>query len=62
MYGQQTTHQAIGTGQAAQMLGVSQRTVYRWIASGRLPARRVLREWIISLDALRFAVGIRDAK
>ncbi|HSS35199.1 MAG TPA: biotin carboxylase N-terminal domain-containing protein, partial [Patescibacteria group bacterium] len=38
--------------QAAARLGTSTRTVQRWIAQGRLPARRVGGRWRVAFDAL----------
>lgn len=38
--------------QAAARLGTSTRTVQRWIASGRLPARRIGGRWRVAIDAI----------
>jgi acetyl-CoA/propionyl-CoA carboxylase biotin carboxyl carrier protein len=38
--------------QAADRLGASTRSVQRWIASGRLPARRVGGRWRVAIDAI----------
>src|SRR5258705_13621079 len=38
--------------QAAARVGATTRTVQRWIASGRLPARRVGGRWRVAFDAL----------
>ena len=38
--------------QAAARIGATTRTVQRWIASGRLPARRVGGRWRVAVDAL----------
>jgi len=38
--------------QAARRIGTSTRTVQRWIATGRLPARRVGGRWRVASDAL----------
>jgi acetyl-CoA/propionyl-CoA carboxylase biotin carboxyl carrier protein len=38
--------------QAAERLGATTRSVQRWIASGRLPARRVGSRWRVAIDAL----------
>jgi excisionase family DNA binding protein len=37
---------------AAERLGATTRTVQRWIASGRLPARRVGGRWRVAIDAI----------
>ncbi|MBA2382508.1 MAG: excisionase family DNA-binding protein, partial [Chloroflexi bacterium] len=46
--------------QVAARIGATTRTVQRWIASGRLPARRVGGRWRVASDALDAFVG-RDA-
>src|SRR5258706_6952359 len=38
--------------EAARRIGATTRTVQRWIASGRLPARRVGGRWRVAFDAL----------
>ena len=38
--------------QAAERLGATTRTVQRWIATGRLPARRVGGRWRVAYDAI----------
>jgi excisionase family DNA binding protein len=38
--------------QAAARLGTTTRTVQRWIANGRLPARRVGGRWRVAIDAI----------
>src|SRR3989442_10402230 len=38
--------------QAAARVGATTRTVQRWIAAGRLPARRVGGRWRVASDAL----------
>src|SRR5262245_51380913 len=38
--------------QAAERLGATTRSVQRWIASGRLPARRVGGRWRVASDAI----------
>src|SRR5262245_43018737 len=38
--------------QAAERLGTTTRTVQRWIATGRLPARRVGGRWRVANDAI----------
>jgi excisionase family DNA binding protein len=38
--------------QAAARIGATTRSVQRWIASGRLPARRVGARWRVAIDAL----------
>ena len=44
--------------QAADQLGANLRSVQRWIATGRLPARRIGGRWRVANDALeRFAAG-----
>jgi excisionase family DNA binding protein len=47
--------------QAAARIGATTRTVQRWIASGRLPARRVGGRWRVASDALvAFETGPHD--
>src|SRR4029453_18781691 len=41
-----------GPGEAARRLGTTTRTVQRWIATGRLPARRVGGRWRVANDAI----------
>ena len=43
--------------QAAAQIGATTRSVQRWIASGRLPARRVGGRWRVASDALRAFMG-----
>src|SRR3972149_9929900 len=38
--------------QAAARIGTTTRTVQRWIATGRLPARRVGSRWRVASDAI----------
>src|SRR5262245_18006129 len=38
--------------EAATRLGTTTRSVQRWIASGRLPARRVGGRWRVAIDAI----------
>ena len=38
--------------QAAKQIGTTTRSVQRWIANGRLPARRVGGRWRVASDAL----------
>jgi len=38
--------------QAAKRIGATTRSVQRWIASGRLPARRVGNRWRVASDAI----------
>src|SRR5450759_2516298 len=38
--------------QAAERIGATTRSVQRWIALGRLPARRVGARWCVALDAI----------
>ena len=47
-----TDPRELSPSQAAARLGTSTRTVQRWIASGRLPARRVGGRWRVAFDAL----------
>ncbi len=46
--------------QAAARLGASTRSVQRWIAEGRLPARRVGGRWRVASDAIGAFVGNTD--
>ena len=41
----QTENELITTEKAAEMLGVTQRTVRRWCNSGELPAQRTSGSW-----------------
>ena len=45
---------------AARIIGVSKATVYRWIAEGHLPARKVGGTVLVSVDALRRLGGTDD--
>ena len=45
------THE-VGPREAAAVLGATTRSVQRWIATGRLPARRVGGRWRVAIDAL----------
>src|SRR5690348_260748 len=48
--------------QAAARIGATTRSVQRWIASGRLPARRVGGRWRVASDALdAFVTGVTTA-
>jgi acetyl-CoA/propionyl-CoA carboxylase biotin carboxyl carrier protein len=42
----------VGPREAAARLGATTRSVQRWIATGRLPARRVGGQWRVAIDAL----------
>ncbi len=44
--------QELSPSQAAARIGATTRTVQRWIASGRLPARRVGGRWRVASDAI----------
>jgi excisionase family DNA binding protein len=46
--------------QAARRIGATTRSVQRWIATGRLPARRVGGRWRVASDALDAFVAPRD--
>jgi acetyl-CoA/propionyl-CoA carboxylase biotin carboxyl carrier protein len=50
--------------EAAAKIGASTRTVQRWIATGRLPARRVGGRWRVANDALDAfdAVAVRESE
>jgi excisionase family DNA binding protein len=48
--------------QAAARLGATTRSVQRWIATGRLPARRVGGRWRVANDAIDALVGHRVAR
>jgi excisionase family DNA binding protein len=49
--------------QAADYLQVSSRSVYRWIHTGRLPARKVGRLWrITEADLAAFPTAARGPK
>ena len=37
----------------ADQLNVSEKTVYKWLRDGLLPARRIGKTWIITEEALR---------
>ena len=51
----------INSHQAAQKIGVSHRTIYRWIQSGALPAKRYGREWVIKESDLEKGVTLDDS-
>src|SRR5918993_1000272 len=42
----------VSPSEAARRLGTTTRSVQRWIASGRLPARRVGGRWRVATDAI----------
>ncbi|MGD3153716.1 helix-turn-helix domain-containing protein [Tsukamurella tyrosinosolvens] len=42
----------VGTEEAAQAFGVTDRCIRKWCASGRLPSVRVGRQWLIDRNAL----------
>src|SRR6187397_375837 len=44
--------------QAAARIGATTRSVQRWIASGRLPARRVGGRWRVASDAIDAFVAV----
>jgi len=49
---------AVGAKEAARMLSISERTLWTLTKDKRVPARRVGRKWIYSVDELRrFARG-----
>jgi acetyl-CoA/propionyl-CoA carboxylase, biotin carboxylase, biotin carboxyl carrier protein len=48
--------------QAAARIGTTTRSVQRWIASGRLPARRVGGRWRVAIDAIDALVPSSDAR
>ena len=37
----------------ADQLNISEKTVYKWLRDGLLPARRIGKTWIITEEALR---------
>src|SRR4051812_50186735 len=47
--------------QAAARVGATTRSVQRWIASGRLPARRVGGRWRVASDALDAFMAVGTA-
>ena len=49
----QREEQFLGTARAAEIAGVSQRTIQFWIDSGALPAIRIGKNYRVSLDSLR---------
>ena len=49
--------QELSPSQAATRIGATTRSVQRWIATGRLPARRVGGRWRVASDALDAFVG-----
>jgi acetyl-CoA/propionyl-CoA carboxylase biotin carboxyl carrier protein len=48
--------------QAAARIGATTRSVQRWIATGRLPARRVGGRWRVASDALDAFIGRDDGR
>jgi acetyl-CoA/propionyl-CoA carboxylase biotin carboxyl carrier protein len=48
--------------EVAKRLGTSTRTVQRWIATGRLPARRIGGRWRVAFDAFDASATSRPAK
>lgn len=47
-----TERLALRVPEVAELLGTPQRTIYRWIAEGRLPAVRVVRVVLVPRKAL----------
>ena len=54
-----TMSEELSPSQAAARIGATTRSVQRWIASGRLPARRVGGRWRVASDAIDAFVGSR---
>ena len=52
----------VGTGEAAVTLGVSPATLRRWVSEGRVPARKVGKQWRIRRSDLGSVVMLRDAQ
>jgi excisionase family DNA binding protein len=50
----QRTAEFVGTTEAARRLGVCQRTIWRWIAVGKVQATKPvgLREWVVDASSL----------
>ena len=54
--------QWLGTSEAARALGVSTATVRSWIRSGRLPATRIGRKWMIARADVDGAPAVRGSR
>ncbi len=50
--GRQDLEQWLTTSEAAEMQGVTDRAIRKWIATGRLPAKRHAGRWLISRNDL----------
>ncbi len=57
----QNMNKELSPSQAAARLGTTTRSVQRWIATGRLPARRIGGRWRVAIDAID-AFGAGDAR
>lgn len=50
---------AFSTREVAELLGLSQITVWTWVKSGRLKARRVRRKWLIPVSEVSKISGLK---
>ena len=50
--------QALSVADAATQIGVSERTIRRWVAQGQLPAKRHGHSWLIAADALAVCAAV----
>jgi acetyl-CoA/propionyl-CoA carboxylase, biotin carboxylase, biotin carboxyl carrier protein len=55
-------NEELAPSEVARRLGTSTRTVQRWIATGRLPARRVGGRWRVAFDAFDVSAGPNEQK
>ena len=58
----QELEESLSVGEIAQYLGVSAKTVYRWLRNGRLPARRAGWFWLVRREDLRRWMVEREAR
>jgi excisionase family DNA binding protein len=58
----QDLEESLSVSEIAQYLGVSIKTVYRWLRNGRLPARRAGWFWLVRREDLRRWMSEREAR
>lgn len=58
----QDLEESLTVGEIAQYLGVSIKTVYRWLRNGRLPARRAGWFWLVRREDLQRWMHERESR
>lgn len=51
----------LSAGRTAQELGVVEKTIYRWIGSGELPAVKKGSMWLVDVDVARSVQALRPS-